>query len=65
MWPAQYVPVRDAIVESYNPSIPADVTAHGLAIPAPILMSDNIHYNTTGHAIVASLVQIWLTQLGF
>jgi hypothetical protein len=43
MWPAQYVPVRDAIVESYNPSILADVTAHGLEIPSPILMSDNIH----------------------
>lgn len=43
MWPAQYVPVRDAIVESYNPSILADVTAHGLEIPSPILMSENIH----------------------
>jgi hypothetical protein len=29
------------------------------------LVSDNIHYNTAGYAIVASLVQIWLTQLGY
>jgi lysophospholipase L1-like esterase len=64
-WPAQYVPVRDVIVASYNTGIPADVTAHGLDTPPPSLLCDYIHYNGAGYAIVAAQVQAALARLGY
>lgn len=51
-----YIDIRSYIVSRYDPSIPADVTAHSRDVPPPSRMSDITHLNTLGNRESADFV---------
>lgn len=52
----RYIDIRKFLVDAYNPSIPQDVTDHGLDLPPTSLLSDNIHLNDLGYSKVAQRI---------
>lgn len=61
----RYVNVRAALVAAYDPGLPDDVTAHSEDRPPPSLMSDTIHFNNAGYAVVAREVAAVINAKGW
>ena len=53
---SKYVPIREFLVASYNPSLPQDVIDHAADIPPNSLRSDFIHLNNSGYGYVANYI---------
>ena len=53
---SKYIDIRRILVDSYNPSLPQDVSDFARDITPTSLRADNIHLNTAGYGIVASTV---------
>lgn len=64
-WPANAIDVRKALVNSYDSGAPADVTAFGRNQIPPSLQQDGLHLNDAGYAIVAGLVNDFITLKGW
>lgn len=55
-FPGKVFDVFRFIRNSYNPSLPADVTAFNDSVPPPSLMNDPIHLNGIGYRLVAQKI---------
>jgi hypothetical protein len=65
MFPNNYVDVRTALVNAYNPNSPADVTAHANDVPPPSLLHDADHLNNDGSVLVATKVRDFIAAKGW
>lgn len=65
-YPKNYIDVRKLVVNSYvTDAGGVEDIAFGRDVPPPSKLSDHIHYNTAGYAIVANAVSVRLTNLGW
>lgn len=64
-YPENWVDVRDALVNSYNPESPADVAAFDSGKIAPSLFVDGLHLNDRGNKIVAQTVYTFIKSKGW
>lgn len=65
-YPNNVFDARQALVDAYNPALPADVTAHSEDRPAPSLREDDdFHPNNAGNAVLAPLIAAWIIAKGW
>lgn len=65
LYPRNFVDVRKILVNSYNPSLPTDVTAFSRDQIPPSLQQDGLHLNDAGYAIVAQAVYNFISLKGW
>ncbi|UZE30323.1 SGNH/GDSL hydrolase family protein [Pseudomonas asplenii] len=64
-YPENWVDVRGALVDSYNPELPEDVAAYNAGKIAPSLFVDGLHLNDSGNNIVAKVVYTFIKSKGW
>lgn len=65
VYPKNWVDIRGALVNSYNPELPDDVAAFDSGKIAPSLFVDGLHLNDQGNKIVAQTVYSFIKSKGW
>ncbi|MES2707156.1 MAG: hypothetical protein V4726_11200 [Verrucomicrobiota bacterium] len=64
-YPDNYLDLRTAWVNSYNPAIPQDVIDHGRDTPPASQTLDGLHFNPLGNSIAAGIIAPGIIGLGY
>ncbi len=64
-YPDNYLDVRTALVDAFDPMIPQDVVDHAADVPPSSLRGDDQHPNAGGYAVVAAEVASFLAAKGW
>jgi hypothetical protein len=65
LYPNNFIDVRRKIIDSYDPTLPNDITAFNADYEPPSLRRGTIHLNNAGYAIVAGAVYDFLRAKGW
>lgn len=65
LYPRNFIDIRRHLVRSYNPARPQDVIDFGHDVTPTSLLSDTLHLNEAGYAVVARVVYNFIIQNGW
>lgn len=65
LYPRNFIDIRRHLVRGYNPALPQDVIDFGHDVTPTSLLSDTLHLNVAGYALVALIVYYFIIQKGW
>lgn len=65
LYPRNFIDIRRHLVRGYNPALPQDVIDFSHDVTPTSLLSDTLHLNAAGYALVARIIYNFIIQKGW